>query len=645
MSKAKIACAIAIILLLGILTAITVFLLNNKTENNTLPEQKEVKAEYSAHLSDKVINNPYMGLTGYASNENTLLPVNLVYINATWAELEPQKGSIDLAAFETKYNFEYWKSKGVRVILRVNMDIPLKEKHKDIPEWLYNEINGDGEWYNTNGRMGFSPNYENETLKKNHNELIKMLAEKYGKDDIIAFVELGSIGHWGEWHTTYVDEKIKAFPKTNITDRYVKDYTDNFKNKILLMRRPFAIAKENNFGLYNDAFGDNLQTEDYFINWFTNGYTDKNTGELHPAMPDFWKYAPSGGDVAGYLDTGYFLSDRIDRTLKQLEDSHISFLMASSFIYELVSEELMNNMNKTLIKMGYRYSLIKNVYNSPEKGAELQGQLTVENKGISPFYYNWNMGLKLYDLKGGEAAKNDNISPLKTFYPGSMNIGYKIKTENLLSGKYKQYLFINNPLNEKEDIEFANTEFQKGLGVFAGDAVVKLKDGFECDSFENSNFYNYIDNTDGFFQINANKKSASQEGADEIKIYKNKTAKENWTLDYSIGKIDDSVSEITLMAGENILLYIKKQENQIQLQYGDLTKIYSNDNTFSLSAQAIKKGNNIALNLNINNIKEKTKTIVIKQNNADNINTVIKANIILTTNETNAGLGKLKIQR
>ena len=32
---------------------------------------------------------------------------------------------------------------------------------------------------------------------------MKALGEHYGKSDLVSYVELGSLGHWGEWHVAY----------------------------------------------------------------------------------------------------------------------------------------------------------------------------------------------------------------------------------------------------------------------------------------------------------------------------------------------------------------------------------------------------------------------------------------------------------
>ena len=63
----------------------------------------------------------------------------------TWKELESTKGTYDFSAIEAANNFAYWKSKGVKVVFRFILDSPTGQAHRDIPDWLYNDMIARGE--------------------------------------------------------------------------------------------------------------------------------------------------------------------------------------------------------------------------------------------------------------------------------------------------------------------------------------------------------------------------------------------------------------------------------------------------------------------------------------------------------------------
>ncbi|MCX0362360.1 DUF4832 domain-containing protein, partial [Clostridium perfringens] len=281
---------------------------------------------YKPKISNEILINPFMGWAPDAKYKDYIQPHSLVYANLYWSDLEPSKGNYDFKNIEEKFNFNYWKSKNVKMIIRIILDYPNKENSMQIPKWLYDEIGRDGTFYDISYGKGFSPNYENKTLIYYHEKLIKALGERYNSSSEIAFIELGSIGHWGEWHT-YEDDKIKLkFPDESSANEYVKPYLKYFPNKIMMMRRPFKIAKQNNFGLFNDMIGDKNSTDE-FLSWVNNGYYNHLLKTDEPEMKDFWKRAPSGGEFAyGDQSINYFKKFSIESTIDQLKSLHTTFI-------------------------------------------------------------------------------------------------------------------------------------------------------------------------------------------------------------------------------------------------------------------------------------------------------------------------------
>ena len=78
-----------------------------------------------------------------------------------------------------------------------------------------------------------------EALIEAHARVIHALGQRYDSDPFVAYVELGSLGHWGEWH---IHEKAGQMPGKAIRDRYAQAYKDAFTQTPLMMRRPFRFA-------------------------------------------------------------------------------------------------------------------------------------------------------------------------------------------------------------------------------------------------------------------------------------------------------------------------------------------------------------------------------------------------------------------
>ncbi|MCR5769396.1 MAG: DUF4832 domain-containing protein [Lachnospiraceae bacterium] len=494
----------------------------------------------------EVYNNPYKGWTAWANvNENDIEDIaydyNLTYFPVTWDDIETVKGIFDWTYVDEKYQLEYWKNNDVRVNFRFVMDTPepltgsrkdetygevvdesfirnkgLIENGKvteskvkalfatgnyraDIPAWLVAELCNEvlegkaenaGTFYNWPdpdilGGAGFSPNYYSKMLQDRHDKMIAAFAEKFDDGSITGFAQVGSLGHWGEFHTWPEEDSFSQynfgsgeFPDPVTAGIYAKAYTDHFKTVKIGIRYPYPFAAKNGFGLFNDMFGDPEGT-DMFLGAIENGNTNNliNPGPTDVAdskMPDFWKTNYSGGefshgDVLRAVD-----NDSIMDTISFIEDSHTSWLGPCS-----PCDLLDGNFNTYTYEgnilylqriMGYRFSVKSASYTpSVAAGGKLKVKLSWRNTGVAPFYYNWPVEVSLLDKDGNVVASTVTNDDIRKWLPGdSINMTATIKVpENLASGVYKVAVAILDPDKNKPAIHLAmeggNKDLRYGL--------------------------------------------------------------------------------------------------------------------------------------------------------------------------------------
>ncbi len=443
---------------------------------------------YYPKESFEVLNNPYMGWAAWSREvprkplgEPYAQPHHLVYAGITWRELEPVKGEFDWAGVESKYQFDYWASLGKKINLRIVLDLPTSDPlHKDIPEWLYDELvdegteSGAGKWYETTEiGSGFAPNYNSQTLIAEHERMIRALAERYDEDSRIAFIQIGSLGHWGEFHN-YPEDVSGKFPNVRVSDQYVQHYVDNFQQKLIGMRKPFPIAADHRLGLFNDVLGDKGSTQSWLA-WIRDGWSDiglyldpdQNAAQVQAAskMPDFWKSNFSGGEFTSGNPLLSLNDNTFMESLAQARASHTSWLGPSSPAdYRVgadgVTQDVQENMDTLLKTMGYRFVLesAKHVA-SATKGTDITVTTRWNNKGVAPFYMNWPVAVALADAGGQLVPSTITVSTatdIREWLPGGNDAVLPLRIPATVTpGIYTLLVAILDPDTDEPGIQLA----------------------------------------------------------------------------------------------------------------------------------------------------------------------------------------------
>ena len=418
------------------------------------------------------IVNPLMGWAPWATIEASTQPHTLVYADLTWRNFEPQEGNYDFDAFEKTQQLDRWRAEGMRVVFRFIADAPGSETHLDIPDWLFEKIHGSGDFYDNEYGKGFSPDYSNPIFIDYHRKAIKALGERYGRDGFFAFIELGSLGHWGEWHT---HPGITPLPVEEIRNKYVYHYVEAFPGTYLMMRRPFSIAQKLGLGLYNDLTADLTQTT-IWLDWIKNGgeYLPQELHGLSP-MPDGWQKAPIGGEQSPNLSNEQIYGSDLEQTIQLLKKSHTSFIGPGSPYKVQNGDPLQAGIDQVLTLIGYRL-YIDNVQ-MPRwvlYDKAINVTFTFSNNGIAPIYYNWPIMVYLFDEKGNTILAYQPQTDLRKVLPGSFfDVTFKMPIGDLEKGTYSIGAAIIDPITGQPGVKLANENTRNDLIQSIGSFEVK----------------------------------------------------------------------------------------------------------------------------------------------------------------------------
>ena len=358
--------------------------------------------------TDEPLNNPLTGYAPNAADVNVCTDSRLVFIRLTWAEWEPTQGHYDVERLEEKFHIAQWKEENKHAVVRFMCDIPGQAEHLDIPRWLYDSTQ-DGGYYDIAAGKGYSPNYANPFFMERHALAIQALADYCNQDSFVSYVELGSLGHWGEWHTSK-SQGVAPLPDAEVCRQYVLDYVGSFLNAKLMTRRNYTISVDEGLGVYNDMTGNTESTETW-LKWLEEGGSYKTAGEPLTFTPveNFWEHAPVGGELTSTYSREELLGPRFSDTLETVEQGHMTFLGPNCPVREETGSPAAVQLRE---RLGYRLyiSQLRTEYSLRDNC--LNVYLTWNNEGLAPLYWDWPVTMYVYDLDG-ELVYQEELSELK----------------------------------------------------------------------------------------------------------------------------------------------------------------------------------------------------------------------------------------
>ena len=407
-------CRVAVLCWLTILTSGT----------QLFPEDTVVRLEPAPGPLD----NPLKGWCPYTDAGEIHQPYSMVYLYVPWSRLEPQKGVYRFADWEREWDVE--RARGKHIVFRVYVDYP--SKPSGLPGWL--RTAGVKETrYKAHGG-GRSPDYDDPRMVTAMTRLIKALGKRYNSHPRIAFIQLGLLGFWGEWHT-WPEETLAASTET---ERKVIDaYRAAFPDKSLMVRysRDYA-GRQAWIGFHDDMFP---QDTDNGKDWsFLAGL---RRSKRHAN----WKTAVVGGEmVPNQAKT--WLGPGFDTTLTMTSRAHFTWVGPYCPALERSKDPTFRERSEALVrKMGYQYQLVE-LKHSADAGRKqpFRVSLAGANTGVAPFYYRWPVELALID-SSDQVAESQRVNwDIRKWLPGDFKETAEVAFD-VPAGNYRLALGIRDP--------------------------------------------------------------------------------------------------------------------------------------------------------------------------------------------------------
>lgn len=385
------------------------------------------------------LDNPLKGWCPYTNAGEIHQPYSMVFQYVSWRDLEPIENDFRFEDWEKTWDSELGKDK--HVIFRVFVDYP--SKPSGLPDWLRKAGVKETAYKDYGG--GKSPDYNDPRMLAAMERLIAAMGKRYNNHPRVAFIQIGLLGFWGEWHT-YPRDELYATPETE--QRVIDAYRMAFPEKSLMVRyaRDYA-GKQKWIGFHDDMFPEDT---DNGMDWgFLAGLRRENQAEN-------WKVAVVGGEMVPGK-AGQWLGKDFDTTWIMLNRAHFTWVGPYCPALTNPKEKAFRKRSEDLVrKMGYEFQITEATHPAQVKAGQA-ARLTLkgQNTSVAPFYYPWSVEWALIDSSGKVAAIYKTDWDIRQWQPGpfaeTADLPFSVPP-----GTYRLALGIRDPWKDRPAIGFAN---------------------------------------------------------------------------------------------------------------------------------------------------------------------------------------------
>jgi hypothetical protein len=367
---------------------------------------------------------------------------------------------LPLKALQTDYDAFDWSpldsrlatiaARGHQAIFRVYLDYP--DSDDGVPSFLSavprNSYTDHG---NGTHATSYSPDYGNADLQRAVLGFIAALGARYDGDPRIAFITAGLLGFWGEWHT-FPHDAWMATPA--FMNQVLDAYQSAFPRTLILVREPKTGVDMDRprLGFHDDSFAYTTLAPTTWHFW---------PKVAAAGLQDCWKDRPIGGEVRPEVQ-GCIWDDTPCTPAGQGFDlcvttTHASWMLNHGAFSAVLGATQLQRAIEGARSLGYELHVSKATLEPVGAGHVLQGTVTVDNRGVAPFYYPWTVQMAALD-GAGHLATWPMGWDLRTVLPGSpVTWTFQVPDHGLAPGTHTLLMGVPNPLAGGHALKFANT--------------------------------------------------------------------------------------------------------------------------------------------------------------------------------------------
>lgn len=369
---------------------------------------------------DTLFANPGQGWMSQARRPTgePRFPCSVVYVRFNWADAEPEEGRYNWRLIDDV--IEAWKPRGATVALRVMTCNAHSAGYYASPKWLFDagckgfEYERGGDDPTSGGRRipRIEPDYTDPVYLAKHGAFLKALGERYDGSAGVEFLDIGSYGIWGEWHTPHpapvevrqqiVDLYLAAFRQTPLV--FMSDDAEVL---------PYALARGT--GFRRDGVGSP---------WHEQNWIGSNKYAGVAGMGEVWKRAPIVfewfGDYAYLQSRGWSFEAAVEFMLR----NHVTLINDN---IGRVPPEAMPALEQLARRAGARF-VLREIEHEPLAfpGQDLEVRMLWANTGVGRMHRKYRLEISLADGRGQRVATHWAKPDPRDWLPGEHRVSVRV---------------------------------------------------------------------------------------------------------------------------------------------------------------------------------------------------------------------------
>lgn len=375
-------------------------------------------------------------------------PCSVAYIRFGWADVEPAEGQYNWKLVDDV--IAAWRPRGVAVAMRVMTCSAHSAGYYTSPKWLFDagcrgfeyEVGGGDPTSGGTRIPRIEPDYADPLYLRKHAAFLKAFGARYDGQPGVEFLDIGSYGVWGEWHTKH-PAPVEA--RRSLVDMYVAAFT---QTPLVFMSDDAAVlpyALERGTGFRRDGVGSP---------WHEQNWIGSKKYAAVQGMADTWKKAPVVfewyGDYAYLKSRGWSFEAAVDFMLT----NHVSLINDNIGRFP---PEALPQLQKLARLAGYR--LVLRELSHPEAaqaGSGVDVRMTWANVGVGKLYRPFKLHLSLLDAAGSSVLDQESPADPRDWLPGERALSETLRLPAALKpGEYALAVSLADPSGRRPPLRLA----------------------------------------------------------------------------------------------------------------------------------------------------------------------------------------------